>query len=182
MQHSGGRQFPKPQHIHFGLAPSVQPAGAPDSVKTHDVPPSQHCAAPSEPTHGSGLGRTADALAQLDEAVALADQTGLHYWDVELRRMRGAFLARSDPASAESCLLQAIEIARRQDAKWLELRAATDLARVWQRRGERKRARALLGEIRAWFTEGFETRDLLDASALLEELGDARERIDRART
>jgi predicted ATPase len=127
------------------------------------------------------LGRTEDAMATLDEAVALADKTGLHYWDADLRRLKGTFLLRSDPAAAESSFVEAIEIARGQGAKWHELRAATGLARLWQRQGDRKRAYSMLSEICGWFTEGFETPDVLDASVLLGDLGAASGEPGRAR-
>ncbi|HXQ24104.1 MAG TPA: hypothetical protein VN812_20650 [Candidatus Acidoferrales bacterium] len=71
---------------------------------------------------------------------------------------------------AEALFHQSLEIARRQEAKTFELRAATSLARLWQRQGKRDAARALLAPLYAWFTEGFDTRDLKDAKALLEEL------------
>ena len=72
---------------------------------------------------------------------------------------------------AEACFLKAIEIARRQQAKSLELRATMSLARLWQRQGKSKEARKMLAEIYGWFTEGFDTADLKDAKAMLEELG-----------
>jgi predicted ATPase len=71
---------------------------------------------------------------------------------------------------AEACFQQALAIARRQQARSLELRAATSLSRLWQRQGEQEEARQLLAEIYAWFTEGFDTADLQEAKALLEEL------------
>jgi predicted ATPase len=71
---------------------------------------------------------------------------------------------------AEGLFGQALEIARRQEAKTFELRAATSLARLWQRQGKRDAARALLAPLYAWFTEGFDTRDLIEAKALLDEL------------
>ena len=71
---------------------------------------------------------------------------------------------------AEALFSQSLEIARRQEAKTFELRAATSLARLWQRQGKRDAARALLSPLYAWFTEGFATRDLQDAQALLAEL------------
>ena len=71
---------------------------------------------------------------------------------------------------AEACFLQAIDIACKQHAKSLELRAATSLARLWQQQGKKAEARELLSEIYNWFTEGFDTKDLQDAKALLEEL------------
>jgi adenylate cyclase len=71
---------------------------------------------------------------------------------------------------AEECFLKAIEIARRQQAKSLELRAVMSLARLWKRQGKKEEARQMLAEIYGWFTEGFDTADLKDAKALLEEL------------
>ena len=68
------------------------------------------------------------------------------------------------------CFLKAIEIAQRQSAKSLELRAVTSLSRLWQQQGKRAEARQLLAEIYGWFTEGFDTKDLQEAKALLEEL------------
>ena len=73
-------------------------------------------------------------------------------------------------AEAEACFLKAIEIARHQQAKSLELRAATDLARLWQQQGKQKEAHELLSAIYGWFTEGFDTKDLQEAKTLLEEL------------
>ena len=71
---------------------------------------------------------------------------------------------------AEACFSKALEVARRQEAKSLELRAATSLARLWQQQGKRDEARVLLAQVYGWFTEGFDTADLQDARALLEEL------------
>ena len=71
---------------------------------------------------------------------------------------------------AEACFLKAIEIAQRQQAKSWELRAATSLARLWQQQGKQKEAHELLAEIYGWFTEGFDTKDLQEAKALLDEL------------
>jgi hypothetical protein len=77
----------------------------------------------------------------------------------------------SDPqGQAEACLLQAIEIARKQQAKSWELRASTSLARLWQQQGKQREAHKLLSEVYQWFTEGFDTKDLQKAKALLEEL------------
>ena len=78
---------------------------------------------------------------------------------------------RPDAAQAEACFQQALAVARRQQAKSWELRAAMSLARLWQQQGKRAEARALLAPIYGWFTEGFDTADLQEAKALLEELG-----------
>jgi predicted ATPase len=72
---------------------------------------------------------------------------------------------------AEEYFLKAIEVARRQQAKSLELRATTSLARLWQQQGKQKEAHHLLAEIYHWFTEGFDTKDLQEAKALLDKLG-----------
>src|SRR5216683_2718516 len=81
-------------------------------------------------------------------------------------------LARSgeNQAEAEACFRQAIDIARRQSAKSVELQAVMSLNRLWQRQGKKDEARQLLAEIYGWFTEGFDTKDLQEAKALLEEL------------
>jgi predicted ATPase len=79
-------------------------------------------------------------------------------------------LSHPDELQAESCFQKALAIARRQSAKSLELRAAMSLSRLWQRKGKTAEARQLLAEIYGWFTEGFDTADLKQAKALLEEL------------
>ena len=75
-------------------------------------------------------------------------------------------------AEAEACFLKAIEVAQRQQAKSLELRAVMSLSRLWQSQGKKDEARQLLTEIYHWFTEGFDTKDLQDAKALLDELAE----------
>jgi predicted ATPase len=97
----------------------------------------------------------------------------LLYYDAELHRLRAEILLDRDSNAveeAEALLGQSLEIARRQEAKTFELRAATSLARLWQRQGKRDAARDLLAPVYEWFTEGFETRDLIEAKALLAEL------------
>jgi class 3 adenylate cyclase/predicted ATPase len=111
-----------------------------------------------------GLRVIAEALAQGDSSEGGA---------VELYRLKGELLLRQripDAPEAETCFRQALDIARRQQAKSLELRAAMSLARLWQCHGKRAEARALLAPIYGWFTEGFDTADLQEAKALLEEL------------
>jgi predicted ATPase len=103
----------------------------------------------------------------------VATETGQHAWDADLYRLKGALLFDTDSANsaeAQASFCRALDIARVQAAKSFELRAATSLARLWQRQGKRAEARALLAPVCAWFTEGFDTRDLQDANALLEEL------------
>ncbi|HJY81627.1 MAG TPA: hypothetical protein VKK81_11160 [Candidatus Binatia bacterium] len=82
-------------------------------------------------------------------------------------------------AEAEKCFLKAIDIARRQQAKSLELRAVMSLSRLWQRQSKKQEAHEMLAEIYGWFTEGFDTVDLTEAKALLEELGGQGEREQR---
>ena len=92
----------------------------------------------------------------------------------EAYRLQGTFLLRRDVpdvAQAETCFQQSLTIARRQQAKSWELRAAMSLACLWQQQGKRVEARELLAPIYAWFTEGLDTADLREAKALLDELG-----------
>jgi predicted ATPase len=122
--------------------------------------------------HGKA-GQTAEGLALLDEAQGLVAKTGERIAEAAAHRVKGGLLlarSPSDPAQAEASFREALEVARRQSAKSWELRAATSLARLWQRQGKRDEARDLLAPVYAWFTEGFDTRDLRDAKALLEEL------------
>jgi len=112
-------------------------------------------------------------LKVLTEALKLMDTTGERVWEPELYRLKGALLLQQsldNQAEAESSLHHAIDIARNQQAKSFELRAATSLARLWQQQGKREEARQLLGDVYGWFTEGFDTADLKDAKALLDEL------------
>src|SRR5262249_3776984 len=107
------------------------------------------------------------------EALAAVHTTGERYWAAELHRLKGELLLRraSPPAEAEACLRQALDIARQQQAKSLELRAAMSLGRLWQQQGQRAEAYALLAPIYGWFTEGFDTTDLQEAKGLLTALG-----------
>jgi predicted ATPase len=113
-------------------------------------------------------GRFDDALAALDRATATAAATGESHYQAELCRLRGVVLAAT--GEAVSWFQQAIDTARSQQAKSLELRAATSLARLWAEQGEPRKAHDLLAPVYGWFTEGFETADLKDAKALLDEL------------
>src|SRR5439155_27133730 len=109
-------------------------------------------------------------LAALREALPLVEQTGERYYAAELHRLKGELLlqqAASEVSHAETCFQQALDIARRQQAKSLELRAAMSLGRLWQQQGKRQEARALLAGVYNWFTEGFDTADLQEAKALL---------------
>ena len=112
-----------------------------------------------------------DALAALDRATETAAATGECYYQAEHYRLRGVVLAQTGKdADAESWLRQAIDTAKGQQAKSLELRAAATLARVWQGHGRRAEAHDLLAPVYGWFTEGFDTLDLREARALLDEL------------
>ena len=109
----------------------------------------------------------------LAEALAVMDTTEVRYYAAELYRLKGALLLQQavpDAAQAEACFHQALAIARQQQAKSWELRAATSLARLWQQQGKRAEAHDLLAPIYRWFTEGFDTADLQEAKALLDEL------------
>jgi predicted ATPase len=100
-------------------------------------------------------------------------RTGERRWEAELYRLKGeVLLVRTGEyhVEAETCFRQAVDVARRQQAKSAELRAAMSLCRLWQQQGKRDEARQLLVEIYAWFTEGFDTADLQEANALIEEL------------
>jgi predicted ATPase len=113
-----------------------------------------------------------DALAALDHAAETAAATGEGYYQAELYRLRGVVLAETgEAAEAASWFQRAIETARGQQAKSLELRAATSLARLWRGEGKGAQARHLLAPVYGWFTEGFDTADLKEAKALLAELG-----------
>jgi class 3 adenylate cyclase/predicted ATPase len=120
-------------------------------------------------------GEFEDALAALGQAAETAAATDECHYQAELYRLRGAVLAEIDDATdAASWFHQAIDTARSQQAKSLELRAATGLARLWAKQGERQKAYDLLAPSYAWFTEGFDTADLKDAKALLVELAGAK--------
>ena len=96
------------------------------------------------------------------------------WYEAELHRIKGELLLRQavpDAPQAEACFQQALAVARRQQARSWELRAAMSLSRLWQQQGKRAEARELLAPIYSWFTEGFDTPDLQEARVLLEELG-----------
>jgi adenylate cyclase len=119
------------------------------------------------------LGHTEDGLQALAEAHTIAEQHEERWWEAEVHRLRGVLLLRQSmprQEEAEAWLQRALDVARRQEAKALELRAAMSLARLWQQQGKRDEASQLLGEVYGWFTEGFDTTDLQEAKALLEEL------------
>ena len=118
------------------------------------------------------VGQTTEGLVALTEALATLAQSGVRWCEAELYRLRGELLlqhAEAPPEEVEACFQQALAVTRRQQAKSLELRAAMSLSRLWQRQGKRDKARQLLAEIYDWFTEGFDTADLQEAKALLDE-------------
>jgi class 3 adenylate cyclase/predicted ATPase len=119
------------------------------------------------------LGHTEDSFQALAEAFTLMEQHEERWWEAEIYRLRGVLLLRQTETSqvkAEAWLQRALDIARRQAAMSLELRAAMSLARLWQQQGKQAEARELLAPIYGWFTEGFDTADLQEAKALLETL------------
>ena len=119
------------------------------------------------------LGHTEDGLQALAEAHTLVEQQEERWWEAEIHRLRGVLLLRqpgTPQAEAEAWLQRALDVARRQEAKSLELRAAMSLSRLWQQQGKRAEAHELLAPIYGWFTEGFDTADLQEAKALLEAL------------
>ena len=119
------------------------------------------------------IGGIENADAILDDMLADAERTGQHYFDVELHRQRGVLLLRKTPnnvAAAEVAFMRAIEVARSQQTRTFELRAAMSLARLWRDQDKVQQARELLAPVYDWFTEGFDTRDLKEAKGLLKEL------------
>jgi predicted ATPase len=129
--------------------------------------------------YGQG-GKAEEGFTLLAEALELVDKTGARGYEAELYRVKGELtLSQSGvpPESqgrevAEACFQKAIEIARKQQAKSLELRAVMSLARLWQQQGKITEAHQLLSEVYNWFTEGFDTKDLQEAKALLDELAE----------
>jgi predicted ATPase len=123
----------------------------------------------------ASLGRTAEGLSVLAEALALVDRIGEHGWGADLHRLQGELLLaqageRPQVQEAEVCFHQALAVACCQQAKAWELGAAMSLSRLWEHQGKREEAHELLAPIYGWFTEGFETADLQEAKVLLEEL------------
>ncbi len=121
----------------------------------------------------AGLGRPAEAFSATAEAFDMMERNKGPWWEAELHRITGELvLARhvDDHAEAEKAFSRALNTARHQQAKSLELRAAMSLARLWQSQGKTAAARDLLAPLYGWFTEGFETSDLMEAKALLDEL------------
>jgi predicted ATPase/class 3 adenylate cyclase len=120
------------------------------------------------------VGQTAEGLDAIAEALALVASTNERFYEAEIYRLKGELLLKQggpdSAAGAETCFRQALDIARGQSAKSWELRAATSLARLWAEQGKRAQACDLLAPVYGWFTEGFDTPDLKEARALLQEL------------
>jgi class 3 adenylate cyclase/predicted ATPase len=119
------------------------------------------------------LGEREAGLAVLAEALTRVDTTGERWYEPEMYRLKGELLLQQhsdNQAEAGRFFHHALEVARSQQAKSFELRAATSLARLWQQQGKRNEARQVLGDVYSWFTEGFDTADLQDAKALLDAL------------
>jgi len=123
--------------------------------------------------------RAEEGLTLLAEALKVADKTGERWWEAELHRLKGELLVRQavrdsgrSPllCEAETCFRRALNVARRQQAKSLELRAAMSLSRLWQHQGKQNEAHQVLAPIYRWFTEGIDSADLQHAKALLEQL------------
>jgi predicted ATPase len=123
------------------------------------------------------VGQPEAGLRCLDEARAVVDSTQERFYEAEVHRVQGELVlaqAADQHAQAETCFQHALAIARRQQARSWELRAAMSLARLWQQQGQRDEAHALLAPIYGWLTEGFDTADLQDAKVLLDALGEPR--------
>jgi predicted ATPase len=147
-----------------------------------------YCLALMAETYGAA-GQPEAGLVVLTEAMDVVHTHAEHFYEAELHRLKGELLLQSRVRSresdvstpdsglrppdseAETCFHQALDVAHHQQAKSLELRAAMSLSRLWQHQGKRAEARQLLVEVYGWFTEGFDTADLQEAKALLEELG-----------
>jgi predicted ATPase len=119
------------------------------------------------------VGQVEEGLRRLAEALTAFEASGRGDWLAEAYRLQGELLLRQalpDATQAEACFHQALAVARCQQAKSWELRAAMSLSRLWHQQGKRAEARELLAPIYGWFTEGFDTADIQDAKALLETL------------
>jgi predicted ATPase len=119
------------------------------------------------------LGKFDDAGRCIGEAITAIETTNERVWEADVHRTAGEIALmspRPDQARAQACFEHALAVARTQQAKSWELRAAMSMARLWRDQGKVQQARELLAPVYGWFTEGFDTRDLKEAKALLEEL------------
>ena len=119
------------------------------------------------------LGQFDEAWSHIGEAITAVETTKEKWYEAEVHRIAGEIALMSpepDAAKAEACFERALAVARAQQAKSCELRAAMSMARLWREQGKRDEARELLAPVYGWFTEGFDTLDLKQAKALLDEL------------
>jgi predicted ATPase len=127
---------------------------------------------------GAVTGQLTEGQRAISEALTGVENSGIRYYEAELHRLKGELLLLSrvqeaqvhPEEEAETCFRRAIYIAQQQKARSWELRAAVSLGRIWRQQGKRPEARQMLSGIYNWFTEGFDTPDLKDAKALLDEL------------
>jgi predicted ATPase len=116
-------------------------------------------------------GQVDDGLSSVEEGLGWVARNDERLYEAEVHRIKGGLLLKQhDVAQAQTCFEKALTVARDQQAKSWELRAATSLARLWQQQGRGDEARRLLAPIYDWFTEGFDTADLIEAKGLLEQL------------
>jgi predicted ATPase len=146
--------------------------GFEDALATgHKTSRPMYCALLAE-AYGK-IGQLEEASRMLVDALDAIEGGGQRYYEAETYRFKGELHLReanSDVEQAVACFQRAVDVARRQQAKSWELRAAMSLARLWADHGRRADAHDLLAPVYGWFTEGFETRDLKDAKALLDAL------------
>ena len=116
-------------------------------------------------------GQIEEGLEAVGQGLTEAEETGERYHEAELWRLKGELELRQGSGDPETSFQRALEVARQQQAKGWELRAATSLARLWGEQDRRGDAEAVLEKVHGWFTEGFDTPDLVDARELLDELG-----------
>src|SRR5262249_21382252 len=166
----GGRVLVEQGQGEEGMAQMRQAVTAFEAIRSRLLRP--YCLALLAEAHGK-VRQPEAGLAVLAEALTVADENGERHYEAELYRLKGELLLKQDvpdEPEAESCLRQAVDVARQQQAKSLELRAAVSLARLWYSQDKRVAAYQLLAEVYGWFTEGFDTPDLQEAKGLLEAL------------
>src|SRR5215831_6642384 len=144
-------------------------------VPAHTVRLARNCGCPTIspfwPRHVIA-GQIEEAVTQFDDALRIAERTRECWLEAELYRHKGRLMLRQGhPKAAEELYRKALSIAQEQEAKLWELRAAVSLARLWRDQERHAEAQDLLSPVYNWFTEGFDTADLKEAEALLEELG-----------
>jgi predicted ATPase len=153
-------------HAEEGLAQICQAGTVPTSARFWRI----YFLALLAEAYGKG-GKTADGLAALAEALSAVEDTGVHFYEPEMHRLKGELMLAGpsgNPADAEASFRQAIGLARSLGAKSWELRSVLSLSRLYHQQGRQKEARPMLAEIYNWFTEGFDTVDLREAKVLLQ--------------